>query len=232
MKPDFSAYIWYSELNRLVQTSKFRVLDLGCGMGVFLDFFTCRYYLGVDMNRKVITKGKLYHPQNDFVIADLADWPLKQYGGFDLVLLIGTLPYVQDELALLKDVYDSLAGGGSCIVSATTDYPLYKILDIYGWLRPHRWFNRKMLVQELISIGYTIDESSEKGLILTPLLNIVYLPFDFLDRLAFKARGQSFLGVRVRKILGHIALWELRLPINFGYQLVIKCTKPVGSYKE
>jgi cyclopropane fatty-acyl-phospholipid synthase-like methyltransferase len=98
-----------------------RVLDVGCGTGSQLEFFsdTVRY-TGIDISEEYVEHAKeKYGERGTFFAIDPGDVPEFDGAEFDLAIGAGLLHHLDDEevIALLKWVYDSLAPGGRFVTS-------------------------------------------------------------------------------------------------------------------
>jgi len=93
------------------------VLDLGCGKGASLSHLTHRYpdafCLGVDWEMALFP-AKRTHP---FLLASAEQLPFASES-FDLVWANLLLPWLDDPLALFREVFRILKPGGLCLFSA------------------------------------------------------------------------------------------------------------------
>lgn len=77
-----------------------RVLDLGCGFGDYAMFYASRCdYLGIDHNESYIETAKRMNATSSarFMVADVADPSVAEYGPFDLVMMSGVLHHLPSD---------------------------------------------------------------------------------------------------------------------------------------
>jgi 2-polyprenyl-3-methyl-5-hydroxy-6-metoxy-1,4-benzoquinol methylase len=113
-----------------------RVLDLGCGFGLFSLYFALdapeRRMVGVDLNRDRIEAAnecakKLGVGNVDYTAQNALDW--QGHGQFDAIFmldLIHHLPKEEVEPFLLR-VAELLAAGGTLLLKDVSDRPRYKM---------------------------------------------------------------------------------------------------------
>ncbi|MEV7022795.1 class I SAM-dependent methyltransferase [Kitasatospora sp. NPDC093558] len=93
------------------------VLDVGCGTGVLRDClgdgFTGRY-VGVDWSQAALA-ARPPRPDETLICADAARLPV--LGSFDAVVLSEVLYYLDEPLAVVRDLLGQVAPGGQLLVS-------------------------------------------------------------------------------------------------------------------
>src|SRR4051812_15232451 len=72
-----------------------RVLDLGCGTGIYSQFFEPGRYVGVDISQAYIAAAQAKFPRHRFVVQDAAQLPLEG-GEFDACMISGVLHHLDD----------------------------------------------------------------------------------------------------------------------------------------
>lgn len=80
-----------------------RVLDIGCGPGVFLTHFPLvapRNYVGIDPNPRYTATGRERHPGATFLTGTVDTVEVPPPGGFDLVTLVGVMHHLGDDDAV------------------------------------------------------------------------------------------------------------------------------------
>lgn len=119
-----------------------RVLDVGCGTGIFLARIAQTYQAdctGVDISRKSITTAKRWKsPQLHFKVAEATQLPFKNES-FDYVLSFDALEHIRDQSKALSEMVRALKPGGSLLIYTinenqryTWNYWLDKLgIDIY-----------------------------------------------------------------------------------------------------
>ncbi|CAB4364833.1 unannotated protein [freshwater metagenome] len=95
-----------NEMRRLVgdvvrPTEGTRMLDFGCGNGRLVPFLPNLDYVGVDNNPSYIEQATATHGSDQvrFVCADVKDLPSLGFGEFDVVVSLGVLHHLSDEVA-------------------------------------------------------------------------------------------------------------------------------------
>ena len=96
-----------------------RILDLGCGMGHFLNYVRAagyRRYLGVDVSAQLVEHCR--KEGFNVVQADLIDFLEGAQERYDVVILEGVLNYLQkgEVLYVLEKIRSILAPGGKCLI--------------------------------------------------------------------------------------------------------------------
>lgn len=90
-----------------------RVLDLGCGTGLFLDMIMKARpdYLGIDASGQMLKRAREKHPHHHFVHLDIADLTAER--AFDsAVCLFGVFSYVLNLTRGLHAIHRALRPGG------------------------------------------------------------------------------------------------------------------------
>jgi SAM-dependent methyltransferase len=219
--------IWHSLIprGRPLET----VLDLGCGLAPFLDAYAPSRYVGLDIDRSLLNRAARRTGYHQFAAADIdggAYLPLSaQCARFDLILLVGVVPYLSDDSRLWQQLRGLLNPGGCLFITVTADHRLHRLLDIYQLRRRHRFFRREEFGRLLVEQGFRVCSVAEYGALLLPLLNILYLFVDAIDQLVLGRRGGlGPICMTVRRLLAPFALRELHRPVKRGYQIVAICT--------
>jgi SAM-dependent methyltransferase len=97
-----------------------RVLDLGCGFGDYAPFFSGHgHYVGIDHNASYIETAKELNGGGDatFVVADVVDPVVAEYGPYDLVMISGVLHHLPSDaiLTLASNVRSLLSPSGKFV---------------------------------------------------------------------------------------------------------------------
>jgi len=90
-----------------------RVLDLGCGPGTNSPVFAGCEYVGIDINPRYIENARARY-RGEFVVADLRDLTLADFGQFDFILINSLLHHIAEEdlLRILRRARDLLSPDG------------------------------------------------------------------------------------------------------------------------
>lgn len=93
-----------------------RVVDLGCGSGVFTDALQRRGYrcTGVDLSPKLIAIAQGKYKDIDFMTGDIEALPFAD-GSFDGVLLSGVVHHLPELSRCAAEVYRILRPGGAFV---------------------------------------------------------------------------------------------------------------------
>ncbi len=138
----------------LLLPSEGRILDVGCGFGLFAAYFAQtqpdRQITGIDQNEKRIEMarqvvGSLGLTGHNFIAGDARDISVAVDGGFNAIYVLDVMHHVpkDDQEALLGCLYDLLAPGGVLILKDITTEPwiglkFTEYLDrlMVGWNEP------------------------------------------------------------------------------------------------
>jgi SAM-dependent methyltransferase len=90
-----------------------RVLDLGCGPGTNAPVFEDCEYVGIDINPRYIENARARY-RGEFVVADLRDLTLDDFGQFDFILINSLLHHIAEEdlLRILRRARSLLSADG------------------------------------------------------------------------------------------------------------------------
>lgn len=147
---------------------KVRVLDVGCGFGLFGCYFSSIFpnieYIGYDINPKRIdlanqTAEKLGRPNAHFYCRDARDLQLGD--NFDAVLMIDLLHHIDDrsKRRLLDTCIDHLSPNGRLIIKDVTRHPPFKlfftwVLDVLMTRSFDMWYWDEEKFIELLNISF------------------------------------------------------------------------------
>lgn len=215
------------------RNKKITIIDYGCGNGLLLNFlniYTIHKYIGYDINAESIQSAKKRYAKllkASFKLIAKDNVPnLGKRNLADAVVLIGVLQYMSEEekSSFLKKVSLALKKDGILIITCTANHKIYKLLNIYRFFIPHKFIDRMELKSQLKKNGLEIIFEKEKGLIIAPLFsNFIVFFFDALDKIIFRTKGElGLIGTKIRLLADYIIKLEYKLPIDYGYTLVVK----------
>ncbi len=135
---DLRSFI-FSERKRIVLNmlggSFERILDIGCGPGVYADELSgrCRRLYGVDNSEEMIEiAGDKKYANAEFSTGNMEDLKF-QDGFFDAAVCVGVLEYLDDIEAGIREVARVTRKGGAAIFTAPNAESLLNKLDY--WMR-------------------------------------------------------------------------------------------------
>jgi ubiquinone/menaquinone biosynthesis C-methylase UbiE len=107
-----------------------KVLDIGCGTGIVLNYFQIKEYLGIDISPKMIEVAVDKYPNNFFMVGDMEQLVLSiPSNSFDsIICLFGPLSYAINPVDLLQEFYRILTPGGSLVLMPYTKRVEYKFI--------------------------------------------------------------------------------------------------------
>ena len=152
-------YFRHSFLKRIPIDRKTKILDLGCGYGIFMDELRKLQYNsieGVDISEDQIEQAGAIFGLRGVFCANAINYLEGKKDVYDCVLAIDILEHLTyDELiTLTKLVYVSLRSGGRLVVQAPNGYSLMNHI-IYSDLTHMRAFTPQSLEQLFLLSGFT-----------------------------------------------------------------------------
>ena len=229
------AYIqeYIEKLSKQLGKKKIRLLDFGCGSGSFLrtiPISSIESYTGYDINADSIREADRLYKRNKkihfYTLNQKKPFTIRNNDNVDIVLMIGVIQYLTDRqiasaLSLCKKV---IKKNGFIIISTCSDHWFYRLIDLYGYVSPHRFISSSKIKFLLNNAGFQMNIINEIGLIIAPVFSYcLSLLFDGLDIL-FRTKEKGSLGVFgewARRITAPLILIEYQSPLNFGYTKII-----------
>jgi 2-polyprenyl-3-methyl-5-hydroxy-6-metoxy-1,4-benzoquinol methylase len=156
----------------LLLPSEGRILDVGCGFGLFAAYFgqtqTERAIVGVDPDARRVSLARtvaksLGLTQHQFIATDAFDDQIK--GPFDAIYILDVMHHVPeaDQERLLKRLHSLLKPGGILVMKDITTEPFYQLkftelLDrvMVGWEEPLRYRHHDDWRAMLTALGFKV----------------------------------------------------------------------------
>ncbi len=213
------------------KNNRIDIVDFGCGEGKLIEYLAdlnVNSYLGLDINGRSINKGNSKHKSTKHIFRKINSQSLNlgKTRSVDAVIAIGVLQYMSDKeiMHLLKQCKRVLRRGGLFVASCAVDHWAYILINVYKLLIPNRFINRKKLLNQLKKNNLKVVYEKEFGLLLAPLFsNVLVLFFDALDKIFFSTKGEiGKIGSFARSMVAPIIILENKIPIDFGYTLIVK----------
>lgn len=149
------SYVWrsgqdrrLSQIRQYVQLENRRILDIGCGLGMYVDKFR-RFsdeVYGVDVDPDKVARASQWLP--NIQVAPGEHLPFAD-GEFDVILLNEVIEHVDDDRLTIQEAYRCLRPGGQIVIYAPNRlYPFethgfylfgryfFRLLPFVNWL-PH-----------------------------------------------------------------------------------------------
>jgi len=166
-----------TKIGRLLEVAKGdKVLDVGCGSGVFLEAALHKgaQGIGVDYSLRTLKLAakRLEYAGNDHTLlcADVRSLPCSD-GAFDWVLGIGLVDYIEETEQVLRELSRALKKDGKLILTVTRKWsPFWFLRTKWGiFLREKllnlppiiRWFTYGEIKELLQKAGLTIEVSKQ-----------------------------------------------------------------------
>ena len=219
-----------SLLLKHMKKNNFSMVDFGCGEGFLLNFLPLnrlKKYVGMDINNDSISLAKKKYLKYRNISFTNINGGTQSYFAksvkFDAIVLVGVLQYLSDKQAnrVFAQAYASLNNGGVVILSCSADHILYKIMNIYSLIFPHKFISKIKLYDLLKKNGFVVSEITEKGVLFSPFFsNILVFFFDAVDFMFFRNRGGlGPVGTFVRKMSEPLIRFEYRYINWIGYTI-------------
>lgn len=174
-------------MTELAKLCRGRVLDLGCGTGDLLDFYSGEY-VGVDVSDVALEMAKNKHGfEKEFICLDLTKETLNVKGAFDTVILAEFLEHIKDDEFDITSLREYLKPNGRIVISVpfadripdkdhVREFTIPKLRQMFGTMGKVRFYNwagadRRIIMTCDIGESTTINNSlcmilknEEKGL--------------------------------------------------------------------
>ena len=158
----------------LLLTDEGRILDVGCGFGLFAAYFgqtqPARSIVGIDPDARRIelarrVAGRLDLPAHRFHVGDVRDAPLEPDGPFDAAYVLDVMHHIpaEDQRAVLERLRDLLVPGGMLLMKDITTEPRFgllftEVLDraMVGFKEPLAYRHHKDWGRILQELGFRV----------------------------------------------------------------------------
>jgi SAM-dependent methyltransferase len=129
----YSQYWWsnrfYAGLARRYGPQQGRVIEVGCGLGHLLQWFTDRYTaFGTDINTWALQEARQNVPGANFLLASAEDLGMFPDGSFSIVISKHVVEHLKDPGRAIGEMSRILAPGGAFILATPNlDSPMRKV---------------------------------------------------------------------------------------------------------
>lgn len=110
---------WKKKIQKLKLKSGEKILEVGCGRGIFLDRLVREYQVktsGIDIAHKAINQAQKESTYNhDLKVADTTSLPFAD-NSFDIVISFDTLEHIQDQKKAVGEMARVLKAGGRILI--------------------------------------------------------------------------------------------------------------------
>jgi 2-polyprenyl-3-methyl-5-hydroxy-6-metoxy-1,4-benzoquinol methylase len=202
-----------------------RTLDAGCGTGYMLVKLAAQGNpaVGADFDATLVTFAQNLMQEKNWTVpvhhAGLGEGKLAALGQFDRILCLDVIEHIQDDVAALAELRDSLAPGGQLLLSVPALPGLYGVRDKN--IGHYRRYDKTMLHAAAAQAGLSITTLRYWNMTgVFPYLiyeKILHQPIN--DELRQSTR-QTPLKQIVRGILTGVLTLEGYLPLPFGLTLL------------
>ncbi|MGH9424700.1 MAG: class I SAM-dependent methyltransferase [Terriglobia bacterium] len=208
-----------------------RVLDVGCGVGVWLDRIGRTYGtvgFGIDVSRQsLVSANSEKRGRNSFIVADARALPFAG-SSFDLVTSLDVLEHIERPLEVIDEMIRSLAEGGMLVAYAVSARNRFTL----------EWLQKKLLT--LVGVDMNAISSHDPALLIDPatiqyhvegrgisswrieyfhaFFSSLFDQFFLISYLILKKAGVFSLGQTAQRILGlpWLALSSFLSRASFG----------------
>jgi SAM-dependent methyltransferase len=182
-------YDWYLR-NWIPINKQASILDIGCGYGQLLRFFSKRGYsnvIGVDISSEQVEFAKKVHP--NVIQANALEFLEQHIGQFDLIVAIDLVEhFTKEEMVLFLDAsYQSLKPKGQLIIQTPNADSPFALVHGFGDFTHELCLNINALKGIMTVCGFNEVEGRETGPIPFGLFSFVRLVLWKLIRFAIIA---------------------------------------------
>lgn len=158
----------------LLLTDEGRILDVGCGFGLFAAYFgqthPRRRIVGVDPDARRIgiaqrVSARVGTQEHRFLVGDVRDAAIEREGPFEAAYVLDVMHHLpkDDQLRVLERLRDVLVPGGMLLVKDITTEPAFGLLFtealdrlMVGWREPLAYRHHHEWGQMLGDLGFKV----------------------------------------------------------------------------
>jgi ubiquinone/menaquinone biosynthesis C-methylase UbiE len=209
---------------------RYRVLDVGCGPGGFLEYLSARTAIdpvGVDLYPEALAYGRR-RGLRALCVADAARLPFRDER-FDLVVAQDVVEHVADDVALLEGLARVCEPGGLALVVAPAGTALWSTRDVR--LGHHRRYTLDELTARVGDAGFRLLHRTYLDLWLLPVLRaavaVARRTPDGIPDLPHEAPGGvGVLNAVLRGVSRAEAALTLRVSLPLGVSALVLGARP------
>lgn len=186
----------------IIKNWKGRMLDIGCGGGVYLKEYTGGEKVGMDISWHALAKLRRQDPKINLVVADAQKLGCFQEEAFDFILCSEVLEHVPCPESVLKGIFALLKPGGQILITTPnyhrvrpfwTEIGVLKKFGIQG-IKENFYIHTAFRPEELAHIGKQIGFSCiSKGTFEKEVRYarkcpaVLFLMLQFFNRITFRS---------------------------------------------
>lgn len=201
------------------QKTKLSLLDVGCGRGLYLKYFSDDYNCaGLEPEESLWKKARMINPKVWQTGLPLTTGMVSET--FDIVLLLDVLEHIDDDVSALKSLKQVLSERGRIIINVPAHTWLWSTIDVVSGHK--RRYTRRSITQVVEEAGFRLEQIRYWGSLGLPLV--------FLQRVVWRARGKKDYCMytpdsRINELLGELLYGEFylteRINLPFGVSVLM-----------
>lgn len=201
------------------QKEKLSLLDVGCGRGLYLKYFSNVYdCAGLEPETSLLKKARMTNPKVWQAGLPLTAGMVSEK--FDIVLLLDVLEHIDDDVAALKSLKQVLSERGKIIINVPAHAWLWSTIDVVSGHK--RRYTMSSIMKVVEEAGFCLKQIRYWGSLGLPLV--------FLQRWTWRMRGKKDYrmyapGSRINKLLGELLYGEFclteRIKLPFGVSVLL-----------